>query len=206
MTLSGGPIFWILIVMAVAAVVVFFERLIEMRRAQIDYEDFLKGVINVLDQDNEDEALAICEDTAVPVANVVATAIRHRHGSARLLREAVDSQGRAEVGRLDRRLASLAIIGQAAPAIGLLGTLIGFIRTMLFVNSDVLISRADLMGGAMEALVAAALGLIVAIPAAVMYGILRIRMDRLVVELEAAASRIVGYLSMKEAGVKEGVK
>ena len=206
MTLSGGPIFWILLVMAVAAVVVFFERLIEMRRAQIDYEDFLKGVINVLDQDNEEEALAICEDTAVPVANVVATAIRHRHGSARLLREAVDSQGRAEVGRLDRRLASLAIIGQAAPAIGLLGTLIGFIRTMLFVNSDVLISRADLMGGAMEALVAAALGLIVAIPAAVMYGILRIRMDRLVVELEAAASRIVGYLSMKEAGAKEGVK
>ena len=206
MTLSGGPIFWILLVMAVAAVVVFFERLIEMRRAQIDYEDFLKGVINVLDQDNEDEALAICEDTAVPVANVVATAIRHRHGSARLLREAVDSQGRAEVGRLDRRLAALAIIGQAAPAIGLLGTLIGFIRTMLLVNSDVLISRADLMGGAMEALVAAALGLIVAIPTAVMYGILRIRMDRLVVELEAAASRIVGYLSVKETTAKEGAK
>ncbi len=206
MTLSGGPIFWILLVMAVAAVIVFFERLIEMRRAQIDYEDFLKGVINVLDQDNEEEALAICEDTAVPVANVVATAIRHRNSSARLLREAVDSQGRAEVGRLDRRLASLAIIGQAAPAIGLLGTLIGFIRTMQLVNSDVLISRADLMGGAMEALVAAALGLIVAIPAAVMYGILRIRMDRLVVELEAAASRIVGYLSMKEATAKEGAK
>ena len=206
MTLSGGPIFWILLVMAVAAVVVFFERLIEMRRAQIDYEDFLKGVINVLDQDNEEEALAICEDTAVPVANVVATAIRHRHGSARLLREAVDSQGRAEVGRLDRRLASLAIIGQAAPAIGLLGTLIGFIRTMLLVNLDVLISRADLMSGAMEALVAAALGLIVAIPTAVMYGILRIRMDRLVVELEAAASRIVGYLSVKETTAKEGAK
>ncbi len=206
MTLSGGPIFWILLVMAVAAVIVFFDRLIEMRRAQIDYEDFLKGVINVLDQDNEEEALAICEDTAVPVANVVATAIRHRNSSARLLREAVDSQGRAEVGRLDRRLASLAIIGQAAPAIGLLGTLIGFIRTMQLVNSDVLISRADLMGGAMEALVAAALGLIVAIPAAVMYGILRIRMDRLVVELEAAASRIVGYLSMKEATAKEGAK
>ncbi len=206
MTLSGGPIFWILLVMAVAAVVVFFERLIEMRRAQIDYEDFLKGVINVLDQDNEEEALAICEDTAVPVANVVATAIRHRHGSARLLREAVDSQGRAEVGRLDRRLAALAIIGQAAPAIGLLGTLIGFIRTMLLVNSDVLISRADLMGGAMEALIAAALGLIVAIPTAVMYGILRIRMDRLVVELEAAASRIVGYLSVKETTAKEGTK
>lgn len=199
MTLSGGPIFWILVAMAVAAVVVFFERLVELRRAQIDYEDFVKGIINVLDRGNENEALAICEDTAVPVANVVATAIRHRHGSARLLREAVDAQGRAEVGRLDRRLASLAIVGQSAPAIGLLGTLIGFIRAVLLVNSGELISRSALVGSAMESLVVAALGLVVAIPAGVMYAILRVRMDRLVVELEAAASLIVGYLSVKEA-------
>ncbi len=206
MTLSGGPIFWILVAMAVAAVVVFFERLFELRRSQIDYEDFVKGVINVLDRGNENEALAICEDTAVPVANVVATAIRHRHGSARLLREAVDSQGRAEIGRLDRRLATLAIIGQTAPAIGLLGTLIGFIRAVLLVNSGELIARSSLIGTAMEALVAAALGLAVAIPSAVMHGVLRVRMDRLVVELEAAASRIVGYLSVREAEAKGAQK
>ncbi len=206
MTLSGGPIFWILIVMAIAAIIVFLERFFELRRAQVDYEDFVKGVINVLERGNETEALAICEDTAVPVANVVATAIRHRHGSARLLREAVDSQGRAEIGRLDRRLAALAIIGQTAPAIGLLGTLIGFIRAVLLVNSGELISRASLVGLSMEALVAAALGLVVSIPAAIMYGILRVRMDRLIVDLEAAASRIVGYLSVREATVKESQK
>lgn len=206
MTLSGGPIFWILIVMAIAAIIVFLERFFELRRAQVDYEDFVKGVINVLERGNETEALAICEDTAVPVANVVATAIRHRHGSARLLQEAVDSQGRAEIGRLDRRLAALAIIGQTAPAIGLLGTLIGFIRAVLLVNSGELISRASLVGLSMEALVAAVLGLVVSIPAAIMYGILRVRMDRLIVDLEAAASRIVGYLSVREATVKESQK
>ena len=49
----------------------------------------------------------------------------------------------------------------------------------------------------MDALVCAAMGLAVAIPAAVMYGSLRVRMDRIVVELEAAASQIVGYISSK---------
>lgn len=50
----------------------------------------------------------------------------------------------------------------------------------------------------------AALGLAVAIPVTVMYGSLRVRLDRTVVELEAAASQIVGFLSsMKE---KETVK
>ena len=116
MTITGGPVFWILLTLAVAAIVIFFERLVELRRAHIDWQDFVNGVINVLEGGGEDEALAICEDTAVPVANIVATAIRHRKGAARVLREAVDSAGRAETGRLDRRLAALSIIGQIAPA------------------------------------------------------------------------------------------
>ena len=199
MTISGGPVFWLLATLAVAAVVIFFERFFELRRVQIDWQDFVKGVINVLASGNADEALAICEDTAVPVANVVATAIRHRDASARVLREAVDSQGRAEIGRLDRRLAALAIIGQIAPLIGLLGTVVGFIKTVLIVNSQELVARADLLNASMEALLAAALGLGVAIPVAVMYGMLRVRMERIVVEMEAAASQITGYISTREA-------
>lgn len=203
MTLTGGPVFWILLALAIVAVVTYVERLLDLRRAQIDYQDFLKGVINVLDAGNDAEALSNCEDVGAPVANVVATAIRHRAGSARALRDAVDSQGRAEIGRLDRRLAALAIIGQIAPLIGLLGTIIGFVRTIMLVNAQELVSRAELMTVSMEALVSAALGLAVAIPVTVMYGSLRVRLDRTVVELEAAASQIIGYLSNKKEEHKE---
>ena len=195
----GGPMFWVLVALAAIAVITYFDRMIDLRRARMDYEDFLKGVFNVLDSGNDEEALSICEDVSAPVARVVATAIRHRNGSARILRESVDSQGRAEVGRLDRRLATLAIIAQVSPAVGLLGTVIGFIRTVLAANSQELVSRTDLLTGSMEALVSAAVGLFVGILATVMYGSLRVRLDRTVVELEAAASQVVGYLSaMKE--------
>ena len=207
MTISAGPVSWVLLALAFAAVIVFFERLVELRRAQIDWQDFIKGVVNVLAMGNEEEALAICEDTGVPVANVVATAIRHRHGGARTLREAVDAQGRAETGRLDRRLASLAIMGQVAPLLGLLGAIIGLVKTVMLVNSDVIVTKASLMSSSMDALVTAALGLAVSIPVTVMYGSLRVRMDRLVVELEAAATSIVGYVSQKEPLVsKEAAK
>ena len=194
----GGPMFWVLVALAALAVITYFDRMIDLRRARMDYEDFLKGVFNVLDSGNDEEALSICEDVGAPVARVVATAIRHRNGSARILRESVDSQGRAEVGRLDRRLATLAIIAQVSPAVGLLGTAIGFIRTVLAANSQELVSRVDLLTGSMEALVSAAVGLFVGILATVMYGSLRVRLDRTVVELEAAASQVVGYLSAKK--------
>lgn len=193
MMLVGGSVFWILVMMALSAVVMYFGRLLDLRRAQVDYQDFIKGVINVLDSGNEDEALSICEDIEAPVSRVVATAIRNRGGSASVLRDAVDSQGRAEVGRLDRRMAALAIIGQIAPLVGLLGTVIGFVKTVMAANVQAVVSRADLFNGCMEALVSAAMGLAVAIPVMVMYGSLRVRLDRTVVELEAAASMIVGY-------------
>lgn len=197
MTLTGGPIFWILVVMAIAAVVVFVERLVELRRAHIDPEDFVKGVINVLEQGNVDEALSLCEEISVPVSVVVAAAVRHRASSARVLREAVDSAARGEKSRLVRRLAALRIIGDAAPGVGLLGTIFGFIKAVMAVNATEIVTRADLIDNTMYALVVAALGLMVSIPVSIMYGMLRTRLERLEVEIDAAAARIAGYITTK---------
>ena len=88
---AGGPVLIILLILGAAAIVLFATRLMVLRRSQVDYADFMRGVANVLSQNNPDEALAICDETAVPVARVVATAIRHRTGSSRALREAVDA-------------------------------------------------------------------------------------------------------------------
>lgn len=209
MSMTGEPVFYVFVLLAVVAVVsviIFFDRLLDFRRAQVDFQDFLKGVINVLDFDNDTEALAICEESSTPLSNIVSTAIRHRNSSARVLREAVDSQGRAEIGRLERRIASLSIIAQIAPLLGLLGTLFGFIGVVRMLDAQDIVSRADLMNGAMAALVVTAFGLAVMIPSMLMYGSLRVRLDRIVVELEAAATQIIGYISTRREEKRESAK
>ena len=198
MTYFDGPVSILLAVIAVAAVVIFLERFLELRRAHVDWQYFVDGVLNVLERGNVDEALANCDDTAVPVANIVATAIRHRDSSARVLKESVDAQGRAEVGRLNRRLAALAIIRQISPLLGLLGTVIGFIDTVKLANNAALVVRADLLSASMDALVPAALGLAVAIAVVVMYGSLCVRLDRIAADLEASASHVVGYFAARK--------
>lgn len=193
----GGFFFWVLLGMAVMAVGIFFTRLLALRRAHIDYVDFIHGVGNLVAGGKADEAIALCDETAVPVARVVAAAIRRRTDSARSLREAIDMAGRVEVGRISRRFAALAIIAQTAPLLGLLGAFVGSIRTILVLNGADLVSRGDLLSGVMAALVPAAAGLIVGIPAQVMYGILRVRFERLVLELEAAASEMLSFLTSR---------
>lgn len=198
MTITGGPVFWLLLILAVAAVVVFFERLFELRRSQIDWQDFIKGVVNVLEGGNADEALAICEDTAVPVANIVATAIRNRNVPARTLKESVDAQKRTETNRLERRLASISIMCQIAPMLGLLGAILGLVKTVMLANSEAVVSRAAFLDASMESLVSAALGLAIAIPLTVMAGSLKIRMERIVTEMDAAATNMLGYMAQKK--------
>ena len=182
---------------AVAAVVVYFERLLELRRAHIDCQDFLKGVINVLDRGSVDEALSICEDTDAPVANIVAAAIRSRRSSARVLREVVDAQGRSEVSRLDRRIYTLSMIAQIAPLLGLLGTISGFVKAVLAVNAQTLAVRSDLVSIALSSLSCAAMGIAIAVPAIVMSCSLRNRLDRIVSNLELSATQIIGYFAEK---------
>ena len=200
MTFFGGCVLWVIAALALLSLVVWFERFVGLRRAQINVHDFMKGVINILDSGNDEEAIAICEDESAPAAAVVSAAIRNASGGPRKIKDSVDAEGRAYVGRLDRRLAALAIIAQIAPAIGLLGTVSGFVNVVCYVNASSLVSRADLLNGAMGALSSTAAGLALAIATTVMYGSLRVRLERIIVEMEGAASQIVGYLSSRGKG------
>ncbi len=196
---QGGPVFLLIVALGIASVIVFFERLLHLRRAQIDYNDFLKGVCNVLENGHIDEAMMICEETPGPVAAVTLTAIRHRQSSHEALREAVDNTGRAEMSRLERRLASLAVICQIAPLLGLLGTLLGVIRIVQTMNEQApVVQSTDLTAGLMQALVATVAGLLVAVPCHVMYTMLMVRIERIVLDMEACASEIVAYIMQLE--------
>jgi len=202
MIMQGGPVLWLLIALGIAAVVVFFERLLHVRRAQIDYGDFLKGVCNVLENGNTDEAMMICEETPGPVAAVVLTAIRHRRGTREAIREAVDNTGRAEISRLERRLASLAITCQVSPLVGLLGTLLGVVQILQVVNEQApVVQSTNLTSGLMQAVVATVAGLLVAVPCHVMYSLLMVRIERIVLDMEASASEIVAYLTKQDTSM-----
>ncbi len=202
MMVQGGVVFWLIVALGCAAVVVFFERLLHLRRAQIDYGDFLKGVCNVLEKGNVDEAMMICEETPGPVAAVVLTAVRHRQGSLEAIREAVDNTGRAEISRLERRLSSLAITCQIAPLLGLLGTMLGVIQVVQAVNEQApIVQSTQLTAGLMQAAVTTAAGLLVAVPCHAMYALLMVRIERIVLDMEASASEIVAYLTKQDTSM-----
>src|SRR6516162_4645149 len=125
----GGTVLYLILLASAVAIVVFIERVLHCHRAQINSAEFLNGVRTVLKRDNVVEALSICDATPGPVARLVKTAILSRDHGRERVREALEEAGLAEVPRLEEKLNLLATIAQLAPLLGLLGTIIGLMRT-----------------------------------------------------------------------------
>lgn len=187
---------WLLLLTSAVGLAVFVERLLYYHRAQINSAEFLTGVRNVLKRDNVVEALSICEATPGPVARLVKAAILNRERGREGVRDALEDAGLVEVPRLEEKLPVLATIAQIAPLMGLLGTVLGFIRVFMVVHREGKFASMELLsGGVWEALLSTAAGLVVAIPAYVGYNYLVSRVNAIVLDMERSSTEITHIMN-----------
>ena len=193
---NGGPVIWLILIAAAAAAVVFVERVLFCHRAQINSAEFLNGVRTVIKRGNVVEAISICDATPGPVARLVKAAILNREHGRERVREAVEEAGLTEVPRLEEKLNLLATIAQIAPLLGLFGTVVGFIDIFGQVEQAGLYSNVQLLShGVWKALICAAAGIGVAIPAHAGYNYLVSRVNKIVLDMERAAAEIVNIVT-----------
>lgn len=192
---QGGPIMWIIAFAGLLAVMVFVERSLHLHRARIKSDDFLSGIVNNVRRDHIREAMTLCDETPGPVAYIVKTAIMHRHEDKVALREAVDEAGIGEISRMERRLVVVATVGQIAPLLGLLGTVLGLFDGLLVMQRETpLIHSPDLLYSLRHALSTTAAGLMVAIPCYAAFNLLVVKIDRIVLDMERAGREIIAFL------------
>jgi len=193
---NGGPVIWLILAASAVAIVVFIQRVLHYHRAQINSMEFLNGVRNVLKRDNVVEALSICDATPGPVARLVKVAILNREKGREGVREALEEAGLVEVPPLEDKLNLLATIAQITPLMGLLGTVLGFIKIFTTLQkSQTLATLQDVSGGVWEALICTAAGLAVAIPCYAAYNYLVSRVNAIVLDMEKAATEIVNIVA-----------
>jgi biopolymer transport protein ExbB len=101
----------------------------------------------------------------------------------------------------ERRLPLLAVIATAAPLMGLLGTVVGMVKTFTLITVFGTGNAAKLSSGISEVLVATELGLTVAIPALVVHGFLAHRINKNLAVLERQALEFVTAATAAQSGV-----
>lgn len=184
----------VLLVLGLAALIIFLERVLFLHRAQIRSKEFLEGIKNILAKRRLVEALTLCEETPGPVAPIVKAALLHAGDSAEALRFQVQEAALVELPVLERRLGVLAAIAQVAPLTGLLGTILGFVTMFLAFEKGEYVTGSALAHGMWQALLSTAGGLMLAIPAHIAYHFLSGRVRVLVRDMEWSGNEIMKFL------------
>ncbi len=195
--LKGGATMFVLTACSVVAVAVFVERLLALRMSRVAPRSLLAEVGELVRAGKVAEALARAVGSS-SAAGAIFTAVLRKHGAPEAaLKEAAQDAGRREAARLERFVEAIGVVAALGPLLGLLGTVLGMIKVFQRVNEVGAGSPVEMAAGIWEALLATAYGLIVGIPALVMYRAVLGRIDRLVLRLEDEAVALVEALGAK---------
>jgi biopolymer transport protein ExbB/TolQ len=174
------------------------ERWWFFRSASGRADEVLGGVRKQLEGGGKpDAAVAWCQKQASSVAQVVAYGLLHAGRSRQDLEELMLSKLKEERLKFERFLPVLGTLGNIAPFIGLFGTVVGIIKAFRDLAASGTGGPTVVAQGIAEALVSTAAGLLVAIPAAVLYNYFTGRLKRQTVEMEVASARLIVMLGAK---------
>jgi biopolymer transport protein ExbB len=106
-------------------------------------------------------------------------------------RNAIENAALYELDRLEKRLGVLATTANVAPMLGFLGTVAGMIKSFATLAEQGLTNPAAVAVGISEALITTATGLIIAIPAQLVYNWYTTKITRFVRDIETASNMLV---------------
>jgi len=181
---------------SVLALGIFIERLLFLRKSEINTNHFIIALRKVILEQNIIEAIRICEETGGAIATIVKAGLQKHERPKEEIQASMEITGLNEIARLEKNAKILSIIAHITPLIGLLGTVLGFIQAFSEMRQSGLMDISTTrVGEAMEyALVTTAAGLVVAIPTIVAYNYLVSRVKGLVLEMQTTSSEIVDLL------------
>ena len=187
----------ILAFFSVLSITFMIERWWYFRRAEGRSDDILGHIHKLVEGGKNDQAAAFCQKHGSAVASVCHYGLLHAGRSRRDLEELMATRRAEERVKLERYLGVLGTMGNITPFVGLFGTVVGIIKAF----RDLALAGGGgpsvVAKGIAEALVATAGGLLVAIPAVIIYNYFMRRVKTISVEMEVAATRLLVMMGAK---------
>src|SRR5262245_1889395 len=178
--LGSEWVMWLLIGLGFISAMLVFERLYLYMSTRIDVNRLARQLVRLLSEGRLDEAQKLVKSGRAIEERVISDALSLYTGGSDAVEEIVQAAMIKERQRYERSLSYLGTVGSNGPFIGLLGTVIGVIISFAELGRNPKGGLEVVGPGISEALVATAVGLLVAIPALIcftwMKGLLNRRM------------------------------
>jgi biopolymer transport protein ExbB len=193
---GATPILYLMMVLSVISVAIMVERGWFFATISENIEKLAAALAQRLNENDVTGARSLMSASKSAEAAIVAAGLQQLERGAEAAQEAMASATALQRMRLERRLAFLGTLGNNAPFIGLLGTVIGIVSAFEKLQSAGAGGNGpatDVMGAIAEALVATAIGLVVAIPAVAAFNYFQRRIRATLANSDALTHILLAY-------------
>jgi biopolymer transport protein ExbB len=188
---ESGIIGLLILALSLAAMALAAEHLLTIRASALMPPGLADSVRELLRMGNVTQAMQQCKLQPSFLSSVLQAGLSELDAKWSGIEKAMEDMLAEQSARLYRKIEYLSVIGNIAPMLGLLGTVIGMIQAFFKVaETRGTADAADLAGGIYGALVTTAEGLVVAIPTLAAFAIFRNRLDQLVAEVSYTALHV----------------
>ncbi|MBE2254438.1 MAG: MotA/TolQ/ExbB proton channel family protein [Myxococcus sp.] len=203
----------VLLLMALASLAVFFERLVAYARSRSATRRFALEAKALLDADQPDELARKADvERHSHLAKLLGTGARTYLSAAKkggsvapieLTRRELERKTELLAADVRRGMGVLASVGSVAPFVGLLGTVFGIITAFQGIAKEGAGGLGSVSLGIAEALVETAFGLMVAIPAVLAFNWLSTQADGIMLALDDARGEFIDFLEARHGAPRE---
>lgn len=194
--LGSEWVLWLLVLLSAACVTVAIERILFLAKHRTPLNKLQRTLTGFLEGDSTATFTKNLKELDGIEANVLKSGLHaFERGGQSAAENAIAGQMVFERTRLDRGIIIIGTTGSNAPFLGLFGTVLGIIKAFADLATQTDDGAASVMAGISEALVATAIGLLVAIPAVVLYNYLRQRNKNLLSNLQSMGHLMLARLS-----------
>ena len=194
LVMKGGWLMLPIALLSVAAVYIFVERYIAIKKAAKIDTNFIDRIRDYIHEGKIEAAVNLCQSTSNPVARMIEKGIHKIGRPLKDIEDAIEVVGRFEVYNLERNLTILGVIAGIAPMFGFIGTIAGVIKIFYNISLADNISIGLIAGGLYEKMVTSMAGLSVGIIAFIGYHWLNTMVTKVVHRLEFNATNFIDIL------------
>ncbi len=192
---SGGLMMLPILACSVLALAISLERFFALRKNRIAPDGLLSKVHHQTVNEQYDKNSLNELRSSSALGHILAVVVSQRHQPNHILKEKVQAAASVEIHAMEKFISALGTIASVTPLMGLLGTVLGMIKVFNQMLNNGLGEANLLAGGISEALISTAGGLLVAIPALIVYRMLQRKIDDLVVLMEQRATQLIDILN-----------
>ena len=191
---KGGFIMYPLYLLLIAAIFVFFERLIAIRKASNIEGNFMSMIRDNIMTGNLSAARTLARNTNNPVARIIDKGLQRIGKPIDAIEKSMENVGRLEMYKMERNLNILSLIAGIAPMFGFLGTIIGMVQLFYGIASTGEYTLNTIAGGIYTKMVTSATGLIIGLIAYVGHNYLTTQIDKTANRMEVASFDFIDVL------------